>query len=82
MDEEQELWLELYKTISNKDIDTEITIVNNEKEIQYFRIIRTEIINDVIKESLIENNFINAGSFKDSLADVVNKIKNNDWTYC
>jgi hypothetical protein len=86
MDEEQELWLELYKTITNKDINAEVTIRNSDMEVQHILILRTEIVtkwngDDVIKESYIASNFINGCSFMDCLVDVVNKIKNNDWIY-
>lgn len=84
MNEEQELWLELYKTISDKKHHCCLEIANNYWQDIVIKLTKTYTISNWTSlEDEWETGYITGvgNNFKEQLQDVINKIKNDDWIY-
>jgi hypothetical protein len=84
MDEEQELWLELYKTISDESNHCSLEVINTYWQNTVIKLTKTYTVNNwATDEHEWETGYIEGvgNNFKEQLQDVINKINNNDWIY-
>jgi hypothetical protein len=84
MNEEQELWLELYKIISDKSNQCSLEIINTYWQDTIIKLNKTYTVsNRATLDDEWETGYIEGigNNFKEQLQDVINKINNNDWTY-
>ena len=84
---EDELWLELYKFISNKKDHPRVEVNNTFWESPSIKLTKTYLVSnwstldDEGETSYIESDSNTCYTLVDCLVDVVNKLKEGDWTY-
>jgi hypothetical protein len=84
MNEEQELWLELYKIISDKSNHCSLEIINTYWQDIIIKLNKTYTVSNwATLDDEWETGYIEGvgNNFKEQLQDVINKIKNNNWIY-
>ena len=84
MDEEQELWLELYKTISDESNHCSLEVINTYWQNTVIKLTKTYTVSNwATLDDESETAYINGvgNNFKEQLQDVINKINNNEWEY-
>jgi hypothetical protein len=81
---EQELWLELYKTISDENNHCSLEVINTYWQDTVIKLTKTYTVSNIASdEHEWETGYIEGvgNNFKEQLQDVINKINNNDWIY-
>lgn len=81
---EQELWLQLYKTISDKKHHCSLEIINTYWQDTVIKLTKMHTISNYYSlDDCWETGYITGvgNNFKEQLQDVVNKINNNEWEY-
>ncbi len=87
INKEQELWLELYKYISDKNNHTSIEAVNVPWQSPSIKLVKTHLVSnwasleDEWETAYIESDSNTCNNFIDCLSYVVDKLKRDDWTY-
>ena len=84
MDEEQQLWLKLYNTISDISNHCSLEIINTYWQDTVIKLTKTYTVNNWARdEHEWETSYITGvgNNFKEQLQDVINKINNNEWEY-
>lgn len=84
MNEEQELWLELYKFISDIKNEISMEITNDVYQSPSIKLSQYTLTPGwATLDNSWERGYIEGvgNNLKEQLQDVINKIKNNDWTY-
>lgn len=84
---EEELWLELYKFISDKNNHCSIEVINTYWESPSIKLIQKYVnanwsgLDNEWETCYIESNFNTCNTLVDCLVDVVNKLKEENWIY-
>lgn len=81
---EEELWLELYKTISDESNHCSLEIVNTYWQNTVIKLTKSYTVSNwATLEDESETGYITGvgNNFKEQLQDAINKINNNEWEY-